>query len=287
MSGISGWIYPAIVAGSFLLFLVLESAFPLRGVVENKLRRLARNLTLAGLGLATVTILQTPILLPVAMWAARHEVGLMGMAPFPRWAAVLGTILLLDYTLWFWHWLNHKVPFLWRFHKVHHVDRDLDTSTGIRFHFGELGLSVVFRAFQIVAIGADPLGVGIYQMLLFASVVFHHSNSRLPVGVERWLVRVVVTPRMHGIHHSDYRNETNSNWSSLLSVWDYLHRTVRLDVPQASIVIGVPAYRRPEEVTLGRVLALPFRERRDDWLRPDGSAPDRPPPGPDSSALAP
>jgi sterol desaturase/sphingolipid hydroxylase (fatty acid hydroxylase superfamily) len=251
------------------------------------LRRLARNLTLAGLGLATVTILQTPILLPVAMWAARHEVGLMGMAPFPRWAAVLGTILLLDYTLWFWHWLNHKVPFLWRFHKVHHVDRDLDTSTGIRFHFGELGLSVVFRAFQIVAIGADPLGVGIYQMLLFASVVFHHSNSRLPVGVERWLVRVVVTPRMHGIHHSDYRNETNSNWSSLLSVWDYLHRTVRLDVPQASIVIGVPAYRRPEEVTLGRVLALPFRERRDDWLRPDGSAPDRPPPGPDSSALAP
>ncbi len=243
--------------------------------MESKLRRLARNLTIAGLGLATVTILQTPVLVPISKWAVRNEIGLLSLAPLPAWAAVLGTILLLDYTLWFWHWLNHRVTFFWRFHRVHHVDRDLDTSTGIRFHFGELGLSVLFRGIQIVAIGADPVGVGIYQLLLFASVVFHHSNTHLPVGVERWLVRLVVTPRMHGIHHSDYRNETNSNWSSLLSVWDYLHRTVRLDVPQATIVIGVPAYSRPEQVSLAKVLTLPFRPTRDDWHRPDGAPPDR------------
>jgi len=287
MRGITVWITAAVVAASFLFFLVLESLLPLRRAVESKVRRLGRNLTIAGLGLATVTILQTPVLLPVSTWAARHEVGLLALLPLPGWAAVLGTILLLDYTLWFWHWLNHKVPFFWRFHRVHHVDRDLDTSTGIRFHFGELGFSVVFRAAQIVAIGADPFGVGIYQLLLFASVLFHHSNSRLPLGLERWLVRIVVTPRMHGIHHSDYRNETNSNWSSLLSVWDFLHRTARLDVPQAEIVIGVPAYSRPQRVTLGRVLALPFRGQREDWHRPDGRPADRPPPGPDPTLLAP
>jgi sterol desaturase/sphingolipid hydroxylase (fatty acid hydroxylase superfamily) len=278
---------PAAVAVAFLFFLLLETRFPLRRTVECKLRRLARNLSMAGLGLATVTILQTPILLPVSTWAVRHEVGLLGAIPLPGWASAAATILLLDYTLWIWHWLNHKVPFLWRFHRVHHVDRDLDTSTGIRFHFGELGLSVFFRALQIVAIGADPMGVGIYQVLLFASVVFHHSNSRLPIGLERWLVRIVVTPRMHGIHHSDYRNETNSNWSSLLSAWDYLHRTVRLDVPQDAIVIGVPAYSRPEQLTLPRVLALPLRDPRDDWRRPDGASPERTPPGRSPTHLAP
>jgi sterol desaturase/sphingolipid hydroxylase (fatty acid hydroxylase superfamily) len=138
-----------------------------------------------------------------------------------------------------------------------------------------------------VAIGADPFGVGIYQLLLFASVVFHHSNSRIPIGLERWLVRFVVTPRMHGIHHSDYRNETNSNWSSLFSVWDYLHRTARLDVPQAEIVIGVPAYGRPEEVTLGKALALPFRRHGEDWRRSDGGPAERPAAGPDPVRLAP
>jgi sterol desaturase/sphingolipid hydroxylase (fatty acid hydroxylase superfamily) len=122
-----------------------------------------------------------------------------------------------------------------------------------------------------VAIGADPLSVAIWQMLLFVSILFHHSNTRLPLALERVLVRIVVTPRMHGIHHSDYENETNTNWSSLLSVWDYLHGTIRLDVPQKSVSIGVPAFDDPEKVTLGRILAMPFRRWKEYWRRPDGS----------------
>jgi len=184
--------------------------------------------------------------------------------------------VLLDYTLWIWHWVNHRVPFFWRFHSVHHVDRDLDASTGLRFHFGELGLSVAFRAIQIIAIGADPLSVAIWQMLLFISILFHHSNTRLPLALERVLVRIVVTPRMHGIHHSDYENEANANWSSLLSLWDYLHGTIRLDVAQQSITIGVPAFDDPKRVTLGKILAMPFRRRKEDWRRPDGSLAIRP-----------
>ena len=100
----------------------------------------------------------------------------------PRTAAA---ILLLDYTLWHWHWVNHRVAFFWRFHSVHHVDRDMDASTALRFHFGELGMSVVFRALQIVVIGADPFSIAIYQTLLFAAILFHHSNTRLPIGLER------------------------------------------------------------------------------------------------------
>ena len=103
---------------------------------------------------------------------------------------------------------------------------------------------------------------------LFASILFHHGNLRLPQRLERVLVRLIVTPRMHGIHHSDRLNETDSNWSSLLSAWDYLHRTILLDVPQPEITIGVPAYGDPSDVTLGKMLLLPFRRQRRDWERP-------------------
>jgi sterol desaturase/sphingolipid hydroxylase (fatty acid hydroxylase superfamily) len=176
-------------------------------------------------------------------------------------------VVLLDYTLWWWHWATHRVPFLWRFHLVHHVDRDLDASTAIRFHFGELTLSIPYRILQVLLIGVDARGLWLSQTILFASILFHHSNARLPARIERLLVRLIVTPRMHGIHHSDSEEETNSNWSSLLSAWDFLHRTSRLDVPQESITIGVPAYDDPHDVTLGKILALPFQHQRNDWSR--------------------
>ena len=176
--------------------------------------------------------------------------------------------MLLDYTLWWWHWANHRVPFLWRFHLVHHVDRDLDASTALRFHFGELALSLPVRAAQMAIIGVDSQTLWLWQTILFASILFHHGNLRLPVRLERVLVRLIVTPRMHGIHHSNRRDETDSNWSSLLSAWDYLHRTMRLDVAQPEITIGVPAYSDPSDVTLGKMLLLPFRRQRRDWERP-------------------
>src|SRR6185436_10383350 len=109
------------------------------------------------------------------------------------------------------------------------------------FHFGELALSVPVRAAQMIVIGVDPSALWLWQTIVFASILFHHSNLRLPRSLESVLVRLIVTPRMHGIHHSDRVEETNSNWSSLLSVWDVLHRTLRLDVPQERITIGVPA----------------------------------------------
>jgi sterol desaturase/sphingolipid hydroxylase (fatty acid hydroxylase superfamily) len=119
---------------------------------------------------------------------------------------------------------------------------------------------------QFRLLGAGPAAASIWQTLLILSIVFHHSNWKLPRRTDRLLARLIVTPRMHGIHHSDYASETNSNWSSLFTWWDFLHGTFREDVPQASIEIGVPAYQDPDAVTLPKIAALPFREQRDDWV---------------------
>jgi sterol desaturase/sphingolipid hydroxylase (fatty acid hydroxylase superfamily) len=160
------------------------------------------------------------------------------------------------------------VPFLWRFHLPHHIDLDLDASTALRFHFGELTLSVAWRAVQVVLIGASPRALSVWQTFTLVEILFHHSNVELPEGAERWLSRLVVTPRLHGIHHSAREDETNSNWSSGLTVWDWLHGTLRRDVPQDEITVGVPAYRRPGEVTLPRVLEMPFGPQRPSWQWP-------------------
>jgi sterol desaturase/sphingolipid hydroxylase (fatty acid hydroxylase superfamily) len=264
------WISAGIFGAVFLLTSLAETALPLRRRGEPRLRRTVRNLSTGALSLAVVTLLQAPLLTPVAAWCERHGVGLLRVLDLPRAVETVLAILLFDYTLWHWHRINHRVPFFWRFHLVHHVDRDMDASTGVRFHFGEMALSVGWRALQVAAIGPPALGLWLYQVLLASSVLFHHSNTRLPVRIERVLVRFIVTPRMHGIHHSDWRNETDSNWSSLLSVWDVLHRTLRLNVPQSEVVVGVPAYRDPSDVTLPRILSMPFRRQKKDWVGPDG-----------------
>jgi len=254
-----------VVAAAFLATSAAETLWPLRRRrLEPRLRRVARNLSMAGVSLGVTELLHFPVLLPVAAWVKANGFGLLNLAPLSAAARLALGVLLLDYTLWFWHWANHRFRFLWRFHVVHHVDLDMDASTALRFHFGEMGLSVFFRASQVALLGASPEAVGIWQLLLFVSILFHHSNTRLPISVERVLVRFIVTPRMHGIHHTNREAETNSNWSSLLSVWDVLHRTFRFDGDDQA-VMGVPAYTDPRELTWAGLMALPFRPLREDW----------------------
>ncbi|HVT02447.1 MAG TPA: sterol desaturase family protein [Thermoanaerobaculia bacterium] len=272
------WISPAVIGGVFIMMWLAEALRPLRVRVEPRLRHTIRNLSTGGISLALLTLLQAPVLVPVAQWAERYGIGMVRWLGLPKPWNVIVAIILLDYTLWWWHWASHMVPVLWRFHLVHHVDLDLDSSTALRFHFGELALSILYRAVQIAVIGANPFSVWLWQTILFASILFHHGNLRLPQRFERILNRFVVTPRMHGIHHSDRRKETDSNWSSLLSIWDLLHGTLRLDVPDETITIGVPAYRRPEEVSFARIQLLPLVSQRADWVDGSGSKSSHPPP---------
>jgi len=270
-----------LILGAFGLLVWLERRRPLRRAVEPKFRREARNLAVAAAGAAALRVTEKPLADALTSLVERRRWGLLKLVRLPAWLEVALAVVLLDYTLYLWHVLTHRVPFLWRFHVVHHVDLDLDASTALRFHFAELVLSVPWRAAQILLIGVSPPALSAWQSLLFLSIMFHHSNVRLPLEIERRLNAFVVTPRMHGIHHSTVKEETNSNWSSGLTVWDWLHGTLRLDVPQDAIVIGVPAYRDPSEVGLVSMLALPCGEERPTWhLNGTGPEPAREiPPG--------
>lgn len=269
------WVSAPLVLGAFGLLVWLERRRPLRRAVEPKLRREARNLAVAALGAAALRVTEKPAADALTALVERRRWGLLKLLGLPAWLEVPLAVVLLDYTLYLWHVLTHRAPFLWRFHLVHHIDLDLDASTALRFHFAELLLSVPWRAGQILLIGVSPAALSAWQNFLFLSILFHHSNVRLPLEVERRLNAVVVTPRMHGIHHSVVKEETDSNWSSGLTVWDRLHGTLRLDVPQAEVTVGVPAYRDPQEVGLSEILKLPFGEERPTWRLRGGGTPER------------
>jgi sterol desaturase/sphingolipid hydroxylase (fatty acid hydroxylase superfamily) len=234
------WMGAGLAAAVFGLLTLGERRRPLRHAMERKGRRLRDNIALAAVSAAVVQIADRPVTRRAAALAERRRWGLVQRAGLPRWAESVLAFLLLDYTLWAWHVLAHRWTPLWRFHAVHHADLDLDVSTGVRFHPGEMLASVPWRVAQVVLIGAGPRVLARWQSALFLSVLFHHSNVRLPLGLERALALLLVTPRQHGIHHSVVPAEMGSNWSSLLNVWDRLHGTLRLDVPQKTITIGLP-----------------------------------------------
>lgn len=269
------WWSAPLIMGAFAALVWLERRRPLRTGVEPKLTRTARNLTVAGISAVALQLTEAPVVLGLAALVQRHDVGLLKLVRLPAWLETTLAIVLLDYTLYIWHVLTHKVPLLWRFHLVHHVDLDLDASTALRFHFGELAVSVPWRMAQVIVIGVSPLSYLTWQAFVFLSILFHHSNVKLPISLEKWINRLFVTPRMHGIHHSIVREEADSNWSSGLTIWDRLHGTLRLNVPQREITIGVPAYRRPEDVELLKILPMPFRKQRSSWQLPDNGEPRR------------
>lgn len=270
--GSESWFAALALAGAGVLIWA-ERRRALRARTEPVVERAVTNLALAGLTAAATHVAMTPVVQPLTWWVERRRLGLAQRLCAPAWLRDTLAIVLLDYTLYWWHVLEHRVPWLYRFHQVHHADLDLDLSTAARFHFGEFMASVPWRAAQIIVIGASPRALGLWQRLTLLSVAFHHSNIRLPLGVERRLSVVLTTPQLHGIHHSIVEDEQNSNWSSGLTVWDRMHGTYRADVPQTGIAIGVPAYREPEDVTLPRSIAMPFLPLAP-WLLPDGCVPE-------------
>jgi sterol desaturase/sphingolipid hydroxylase (fatty acid hydroxylase superfamily) len=267
----------AFVAAAFLVLFLAERVFPLRARTRALAPRLAVNLGLSALSFFVAATVVRPALIQALGWSARQRFGLAHVVDLPPAVRAALAFALLDLAFYYWHRLNHEVPVLWRFHNVHHCDPDLGVSTSFRFHFGEVALSTVFRVVQVTMIGASFPVYAAYEVAFQLNTLFHHSNVRLPIGLERRLNRILVTPRMHGIHHSQVREETSSNYSVVLSWWDLLHRTLRLNVPQARIVIGVPAYSRPEDNRFWPLLTLPFRRQRDYWTRLDGSRVERDP----------
>ena len=250
----------SLIGGWIAGLIWFENKRALRAVCRSKIRRDIRNLTIAALAGTVMQTLEVPVAFKLAEIAQSKRLGILPLIPLPPLARTVAGILLLDYTLYWWHFLTHRIPVLWRFHQVHHLDQEMDATTALRFHFGEIACSVSFRAAQVATIGPTPMAVAAWQIFLFFSILFHHSNVRLPVAVERNLARIVMTPRLHGIHHSIAPEQVNSNWSSGFTLWDWLHATLRTDVPQDAITIGVPGFLDEQSATLGNALALPFRD---------------------------
>jgi sterol desaturase/sphingolipid hydroxylase (fatty acid hydroxylase superfamily) len=266
-----------VLTAIFAFLLLLQWKFPLRRQHFSELHRILRNLVLSVPGLPLVRLLMLPIPVAIAVWAQYHQIGLLNWLALPNWLDLVATFLLMDYAYWWWHRVNHLVPVFWRFHNVHHTDLDMDVSTAARFHLGELFFSTAFLALTVAIFGIAPVSLIIFFIAFEGATVFQHSNWRLGLRLERILNLVLVTPRMHGIHHSIVERETNSNWGTIFCWWDKFHRTLRLGIPQDHITIGVAAYRDENELTLGKLFVLPFRKQRA-WRLPDGNYPEREPP---------
>lgn len=253
------WLSAALSAGTFAVLYFYERRRPLRPQIEQKEIQTARNLAIASAAGAASFLIENPVAEKLTEFVENKRFGVLKIFRLPKILETVLAVVLLDYTLYLWHVLTHKVPFLWRFHRIHHADLDLTASTAIRFHFGEITISVLFRAGQILLIGVAPRGFQIWQTLLLMSIFFHHSNVRLSKEFEAQLEKFIATPRLHGIHHSIEEAEMNLNWSSGLIWWDKLHKTFRADAPQNRIAIGVRGLRAEKDVTLGKMLTEPFR----------------------------
>lgn len=256
---------PAVVGAVFLVLFLGEQMFPLRQPTQPLLGRLKVNAGVTAIAvLINFGLVQTAAYFTI-QWGEKQSFGLVRWLPVsPQMGGILA-FLLLDLAFYYWHRANHGIRFLWRFHNAHHIDPDLDVSTGFRFHFGEMIFSVGLRAAQVGLIGASLWSYIFYELVYQSNTLFHHSNLQLPLDLERLINRFLVTPRMHGIHHSQIREDTNSNYSVIFPWWDWLHRTLRLNVPQSAIFIGVPAYTDPADNELLHVLKLPFQPQRNYW----------------------
>ncbi len=251
-----------ILVAVFVFLFYAENKFALRKRVQQKKKRLLINNLISIPSFILLRFLFLPVIVWLAIQNEKLHIGLNYLYNLPGWLEASIAFLILDYTNYLWHILNHKLPLLWRFHIVHHIDIDLDVSTATRFHYGELAGSLFFRGAFVFVSGASPVLVLIYEIIFEAATQFHHSNLKLPIQLERIINIVFVTPRMHGIHHSIVKDEMDSNFAVIFSFWDRIGKTVQLNVAQNSITIGIPAYRNAQEVTAGFLLTLPFKKRK-------------------------
>lgn len=249
--------------GGFALWAVAEALWPRRARRYRRMGRWRTNLTMGVLGTLALRLLAVagvPLAaVQTAQWAADHQLGILNALQIPAVPKVLLALLALDAVIWAQHWVFHRYPWLWRWHRVHHADRDLDVSSALRFHPGEILLSMALKATAVVALGAPLLAVIAFEALLNGTAMFNHANLRLPAAMDGALRWLLVTPDMHRIHHSIRRDEQDSNFGFNLSLWDRIAGTYR-SAPLAGhtrMTLGLPEFQDDAAVRLGWCLRLP------------------------------
>ena len=250
--------------GSFLAILAVmgaaETLWPRRTPTTGRLRRWTANLSVAFLSTVLTRLLVPFIPAVVAAWCAEHGVGLFNffaLSPVPGWIA---SVLALDLTIYGQHVLFHHHQILWRVHRMHHIDLDIDASTGIRFHPIEIVLSMLIKLAVVVLLGPPAGAVILFEIMLNGCAVFNHANVRIPLHVDRWLRLILVTPDQHRVHHSTDMREANMNFGFNFPWWDRLFGTYKAqpELGHDGMRIGLNIFRDPKYGGLARMLALPF-----------------------------
>ena len=245
----------------FTAMALWEAAAPRRPRSYSRLARWPSNLAIVTLNTALLRILLPATAVSVALLGAQRGWGLLNNLSLPRWSTVVVSVVLLDLAIYLQHVMFHAVPALWRLHRMHHADLDIDVTTGARFHPIEIILSMLIKFGVVAAVGASAVGVLIFEVLLNGTSMFNHGNVRIPVGLDCRLRWFVVTPDMHRVHHSLVVGETNSNFGFNLPWWDRLLGTYR-EQPAAGhqgMTIGIEQFRDGRELWLDRMLLQPFR----------------------------
>jgi sterol desaturase/sphingolipid hydroxylase (fatty acid hydroxylase superfamily) len=247
--------------GVFTMMALWEVAAPRRPRSYPRAKRWPSNLAIAALNTGLVRILLSATAVSLAALCTQRGWGLLNNLPLSSWCRIITSVILLDLAIYLQHVMFHAVPALWRVHRMHHTDLDFDVTTGARFHPIEIILSMLIKFGIIAVIGASAPGVLIFEVLLNATSMFNHGNVRIPVGLDRYLRWLVVTPDMHRVHHSIVVAETDSNFGFNLPWWDRLLGTYRAQ-PAAGhegMTIGIEQFRVGRELWLDRMLLQPFR----------------------------
>jgi len=246
--------------GTLMAVGLWEFIAPRRVLNESKTRRWSTNLSLVLVN--TLVVRFTLPILPVGLALILQERGwgILNIITLPHWIKVVLTVLILDGVVYLQHVLFHFLPTLWRLHRMHHADLDIDVTTGNRFHPLEILISIGVKLAAISLIGPPVIAVVVFEVVLNASSQFNHGNISIPEAVDRWLRLFLVTPDMHRVHHSVLPRETNSNFGFNVPWWDRLFGTYRAqpELGHLGMNIGLKEYRDPSKLTLGRLLMQPF-----------------------------
>ena len=247
--------------GIFLLMICWEYFLPRRQLSLTRKQRWPVNLGLAVLNMAVIRLTVGGIAYLSAVDAQEKGWGLLNWLGAPEWLAVIATLLVLDVVIYAQHILAHKWMPLWRLHQVHHIDLGFDATTAVRFHPLEIIISLVIKVAVIYVLGANPLAVIAFEILLNGSATFNHSNIKIPVQVDKVLRWVIITPDMHRIHHSTVQQEMDSNYGFSVSWWDRLFKTYTSEPQktQTEFDIGLSTFRKAEQVGFWQMLVLPFK----------------------------
>lgn len=247
--------------GVFALMALWEMREPMRRLVASKPRRWITNWSISVIDAAMVRLLFGAAAVGAALDAGATGTGLFNAADLPLWLSVAVCFVILDFAIWLQHLVTHKVPVLWRLHRVHHVDRDIDVTTAIRFHPVEIAISMAIKIGLVYAFGIPVVAVILFEVVLNGAAMFNHANVRIPARIDAWLRLVVVTPDMHRVHHSIHRREHDANYGFNLSIWDRIFGTyiAQPDGGHQGMTIGLADHQDEAPTRLGWSLLYPFR----------------------------